>query len=164
MYILQVQRLKEYKAVKDLKGRTEDSTIGEVTLTNTDNGEVIWRGFSCENIGPSTDTPSQDKRIVAREYNLEWKQTKRNSNKSLGKWQNKALWLTCDSTLPSFRYRMILIHTGNFPSDTEGCLLFGKTDNKKGAVNSSVQAITELFNIIDKLDPKNVKCIIKEIK
>lgn len=163
MNTLTVQRIKEYKNVKDLKGRAEDSTIGIVTLTD-ESGKTLWRGYSCENAGPSTDTPMQDKRIVAREYDLEWTSTTKNTNMSLYKWRNIALWVTCDRELKSFRNRRILIHCGNFPSDSEGCILIGTAENKRGAVNSSVVAIIDLFTAIDKLDPKNVKLVVKEIQ
>lgn len=159
MPILRVERVKEYAAVTDTKGRTEPSTIGKVTLTDGD--KVLWEGYSCENGGADTDTPNQDKRIVAREYNLEWTATSKNTNSALGKWQRKALWVTCDSTLPSFRPRRILVHVGNFPSNTEGCILLGKTASSKGAVNSSVQAIIEVFDIIDRLGAGNVKLIVE---
>lgn len=159
MATLIVERLKEFDKVTDLKGRSEPSTTGKVTLIDGD--ETIFKGFSCENAGPDTDTPKQDKRIVAREYDLAWTATSKNGNKALGKWQNKALWVTCDGILPNFRDRRILIHTGNFPTDTEGCILIGKSENKQGAVNSSVNAITELFNAIDKIGVENVKLEVK---
>lgn len=159
MATLIIERLKEFDKVTDLKGRSEPSTTGKATLM--DDGKVIWQGASCENGGPDTDTPKQDKRIVAREYDLEWTKSSKNANKALGKWQNKCLWVTCDKELESFRGRRILLHTGNFPADTEGCILIGKNENGKGAVNSSVVAITELFNHIDKIGVENVKLIVK---
>lgn len=162
MYTLLVTREKEHQNVVDLKGRKENSTISSVKLLDKAQ-KVIWKGFCCENAGPSTDTPNQDKRIVAREYKLEWTATTKNSNKSLGKWQNKALLVTCDSILPNFRKRRILIHVGNYPTDTEGCLLFGVSQNGKGAVNSSVTAIKEFFDIVQKIGVENITLKIAEI-
>lgn len=153
--ILLVERFKEFKSVTDLKGRSEPSTIGRVTLKD-DDGKELWRGFSCENGGPDTDTPMQDKRIVAREYNLEWTTTTKNANSGLGKWQNNALWITCDETLKTFRGRRILIHCGSFPSDTEGCILIGE-NHQKGWINGSVKGIITLFNIIKDIGVNNVK-------
>lgn len=163
MATLILQRILECKNVKDLKGKTENSTIGTLTL-KSDDSKVLFSGFTCENDGPSTDTAMQDKRIIAREYNLEWTQTSKNANKTLGKWQNKAILLTCDGTLPNFRNRRILIHVGNFPTDTEGCILVGISKSDKGCVNSSVNAIIKLFDAIDKIGINSVKLTILEVK
>ena len=162
MYKLVLQRLKEYKNVKDLKGKVEDSTIGSIKLFDDD--KVLFEGYTCENIGPSTDKPRQDKRIIARTYDLEWTTTTKNDNKTLGKWQNNAILLTCDKELPNFRNRRILIHTGNYPSDTEGCILVGEEQTNSGAVSKSVVAIIRLFNLIEKIGIDNVKLDFKSIK
>ena len=162
MYKLVLQRLKEYKNVKDLKGKVEDSTIGSIKLFDDD--KVLFEGYTCENIGPSTDKPRQDKRIIARTYDLEWTTTTKNDNKTLGKWQNNAILLTCDKELPKFRNRRILIHIGNYPSDTEGCILVGEEQTNSGAVSKSVVAIIRLFNLIEKIGIDNVKLEINEIK
>lgn len=161
MATLELQRLSEHKNVKDLKGKIENSTLGSIVLK--DGNKVLFSGFTCENDGPSTDTPMQDKRIVAREYNLEWTKTSKNGNKALGKWQNKAMWVTCDKELPSFRGRRILVHTGNFPTDTEGCILVGTSKSEKGCINRSVEAIIKLFNAIDEAGIENVKLVVKEV-
>lgn len=162
MYKLVLQRLKEYKNVKDLKGKVEDSTIGSIKLFDDD--KVLFEGYTCENIGPSTDKPRQDKRIIARTYDLEWTTTTKNDNKTLGKWQNNAILLTCDKELPNFRNRRILIHTGNYPSNTEGCILVGEEQTNSGAVSKSVVAIIRLFNLIEKIGIDNVKLEVNEIK
>lgn len=159
-YLLELQRLKEFSAVK-AKGTVEGSTIGEMTLTS-EIGEELFKGYTCENIGPSTDTPKQDKRIVAREYDLEFSQTSKNSNSLLGKWKNKALWLKCKE-LPQFANRRILIHVGNYPQDTEGCILVGKREGNNGTVSNSTESIIKLFDIIDKVGVDNVKLVVKEI-
>lgn len=158
MATLELTRIAEYKNVKDLKGRTEDSTIG--TLILKDGDKVLFKGFSCENIGPSTDESGKDRRIVGGKYSLEWANSTKNGNKKLGRWQNKVLWVKRDE---AFNKRLIRIHVGNFPTDTEGCILPGLSENKKGAVNSSVNAVIELFNAIDKVGVENVEFIIKDL-
>lgn len=157
-----LQRQSEFDKVVDNKGRIESSTLGELSLIN-DSGEVLFRGYTCENGGESSDESGKDKRIVARKYNLEWTQTQRNSNKNLGKWQNRALWLKTDE-LPNFANRRILIHAGNYPSDTLGCILVGESKSPKGYVNSSVKAIIRLFDMLSKCDIKNVPLIVREIE
>lgn len=161
MYTLLIQRTQEFSGIT-YKNRTEGSTISTVSLTDP-SGKEIFSCFCCENSGPSTDTPQQDKRIVARTYQLEWTKTSKNSNSKLGKWQNKALWVTCDSELPGFKNRRILIHVGNYPQDTEGCLLFG-LGKGKGTVHSSVQAITTFFNLANEIGPENIQLVVREIQ
>lgn len=55
-YKLIIQRLKEYSQVKgtgSAKGKPDEpSTIGEIRLLN-DNGETLFKCYSCENGGPS---------------------------------------------------------------------------------------------------------------
>ena len=162
MYKLVLQRLKEYKNVKDLKGKVEDSTIGSIKLFDDD--KVLFEGYTCENIGPSTDKPKQDKRIIARTYDLEWTTTTKNDNKTLGKWQNNAILLTCDKELPNFRNRRILVHVGNGPGDTEGCILVGESETNSGLISKSIVAIIRLFNLIEKIGIDNVKLEVNEIK
>lgn len=153
-----LQRLSEHKNVTSNKGKTEDSTIGSLKLV--DSQTVLFNGFSCENAGPSTDIALQDKRIMPGIYSLAWSSSKKNGNKALGKWQNKVIWVKRDE---AFDKRLIRIHTGNYPSDTEGCILPGESKSTRGYVNSSVNAVIKLFNEIDKLGIENVKLIIKEI-
>lgn len=161
LYCLKVKRESEHKGIL-YKNKKEDSTLGSVVLEDV-NGKELWKGYSLENIGPSTDTPNQDRRIVAREYQLEWTATTKNSNSKLGKFRNKALLVTCKE-LPSFRHRRILIHTGNYPQDTEGCILLGKgVDKKQGIILKSVDAINELFAILEKLSIKEVSLKVEEI-
>lgn len=157
-----LQRLKEFKAVRDLVGRVEPSTLGQIDLIN-DEGEIMFRGFTCENGGESSDESGKDKRIIAREYSLEWTKTQRNSNSKLGEFKNVALWLKTKD-LPSFANRRILIHIGNFPSDTLGCILVGESMSNKGYINSSVNAIKRLFYKLKDYDVSKIPLIVKEIE
>lgn len=171
MYKILLQRVSEHKNVKKPnKDKIEDSTLGEFKIIDKD-GKIIWQCYTCENIGPSTDTAKQDKRIIARKYNLEW--TSSSTNGSLSKnypkyktkdGRNKAILLTCDNELPSFRNRRILIHVGNYPQDTEGCLLLGMSKNEKGYISQSVVAVNEFFQLVEKHGIENFILEIKEIE
>lgn len=161
-YQLEVQRLKEYPKGSTQFTQKEGSTIGKITLTS-EIGQELFTGYTCENFGPSTDTPNQDKRIVARTYQLEWTKTSKNGNSKLGKWVNKALLLTCNE-LPNFRNRRILIHIGNYSTNTEGCILVGTSQSNNGAINSSVDAINKLFNTLENIELENIELIVKEIQ
>lgn len=169
MHKIILQRKQEFKNIKSPRtSKIEDSTIGEFIVYDDDNKEV-FKCFSCENIGPSTDTPKQDKRIIARTYKFEWTESSKNGNlsKTYPQWKGKegnlALWVTCDEELASFRNRRILIHIGNYPQDTEGCILLGlKAAN--GIVTSSVEAVNTFFTLVKKVGPSNFVLEVREIQ
>lgn len=168
-YNLIVQRVQEFKTVKKPNvERIEGSTISDVKLINTETNETIFSCYCCENIGPSTDTSKQDKRIVARNYKLSW--TDSGKNASLARTypeykkpngRNTAILLSCDE-LPTFASRRILIHVGNYPQDTEGCLLFG-TVKGKGTVSNSIACIYKFFKKVEEIGIENITLTIKEI-
>lgn len=174
-YKILLQRKSEHKGIKKPNvERIEDSTIGELIVAEVNNqgvlGVPLFQCFTCENIGESTDTPNQDKRIMPRTYKLEWTDSAKNASLAknhpeykLANGRNKAIWVTCDEVLPSFRNRRILIHVGNYPQDTEGCILLGKAQNG-GIVTQSIVACNEFFKLMEKIGLENVELEIKEIK
>ena len=168
MLTITLQRKKEYKDVKWKDQKPEDSTIGELIVENED-GEIIFKCFTCENGGPSTDTPNQDKRIVAREYSLEWTDSSTNgaTAKAYPKWKakngrNVAVWLKT-SSLPSFASRRVLIHSGNAPQHTEACLLLNYADNGNGTCGDSTRCVNDFFLLLEKHGIENFKLVVKEI-
>ncbi|TLD80181.1 hypothetical protein LS68_008155 [Helicobacter sp. MIT 05-5293] len=189
-YRIILQRQSEHKDIKKLKngqivGEIEDSTLGELNvyevLANGYLGKSIYQCFTCENIGESTDTPNLDKRIIAREYQIEWTNTSQNASlaRTYPQWKadnkkelikewvndlkfvNTALWLKCKD-LPSFALRRILIHVGNYPQDTKGCILLGKAKGK-GVVHTSIEACKEFFTLIEKIGAQNCTLQVREI-
>lgn len=168
-YKLILQRQQEFKEViKPGVSKKEGSTLGTIELV-AENGNVLFKGATCENIGPATDTPMKDKPIVARTYQLEW--TDSSKNASLAKkypeykcsnGRNKAIWVKCKE-LPEFASRRILIHVGNFPQDTEGCILVGEVASKHGSVNTSIPAIYKLFKAIENVGIENVELEVRDI-
>lgn len=50
-------------------------------------------------------------------------------------------------------YQGVLIHIGNYPQDTEGCILVGY-NTKKGAVMNSTQAFWKLYDLLKAADDK----------
>lgn len=168
MFNIIVDRQKEYEGIqKPNKTKIEGATIGIVNIYETEgrfypNGseESLLQCYSLENAGASTDIAGQDKRIIAREYNIEWTATGVCVPK---KYKGQGLLLSCDSVLPSFRRRRILIHIGNYPQDSEGCLLFGKVDNKNGTIGKSTIAIEEFYDFVKARGTENFRLIVREI-
>lgn len=168
-YQLKLTRLVEVSEAYNPR-KTEPATIGKLEVIDTQSkNRVLATFYTCENGGPSTDTPMQDRRIVARDYNLEWTDSSKNGSlaKKYPKYKigsrNKAILLTCDNVLKSFRNRRILIHCGNYSNDTEGCVLVGKTKNEiKGFVGNSVEACYELFELLEKIGIEN--CYLRVIE
>ena len=101
---------------------TDNSTIGNFSIPGTD-----INGFFLEPAGPSTTTPNLDRRIPAGIYNLEW---------NTGPRYPDALRLYNDQ-VP--RSRAILIHRGNSPENTLGCLLPGCSSATDFVGNSRVK-------------------------
>ena len=148
MYKIILQRKKEYEKVnkpakEGRKYKTESSTIGEFSIQD-ENAKDIFKCVTCENGGPSTDTPNQDKRIVARTYKL----YRTESSVALPKeFKPKCISLYTDE-LPSFKERRIHIHIGNYPQDTEGCLLLGYIENGDGTIGQSTKAVSDFYKIV----------------
>ena len=186
-YKLIVQRHTEYKNVKAIGTGAgvkpdEDATISSVRLEN-DKGESIFNCVCCENGGPSTDMPKQDKRIVARDnYSLRWTSSGVNGGcaRNFTKWQvknpacpvqikdgtqgaNVVIWITCP-TFSSFARRRIHIHSGGCPQHTEGCLIFAYTDNRNGTVSNSAKCVNDFYELALKLGIENITLIVREIQ
>ena len=163
-FIITLQRIKEYEKVSkpaSKSGKTykdEGATIGKFIVHNA-KGEEVFSSYCVENIGPSTDTPRQDRRIMPRTYKLYWTQSGVSLPKS---YAPKCLSLYTDE-LPSFKERRIHIHIGNYPQDTEGCLLLNYADNKNGSCAQSTKAVEDFYNLVGKEGVENFELVVKEI-
>lgn len=165
MLTITLQRKKEYDNVEKPPNaktgrvyKTESSTIGELVVTD-EKGAQLFKCCTCENGGPSTDTPNQDKRIVARTYQLYWTE----SGVALPKeWKPKCLSTYTDER-KEHKGRRIHIHIGNYPQDTEGCILLGYADNGNGTIGSSTDAVKNFYDLVQKHGVENFRLQVREI-
>lgn len=106
-------------------------------------------GYMLECPGPSTTQSGQRKRIPAGTYSLVWH--------SGAKYQG-VVRLYNNDVLQS---RAILIHVGNYPKDTDGCLLAGSTRGID-VVGASRAAVDALMDWIRARGIENVCVVISE--
>ncbi|MFD2162286.1 DUF5675 family protein [Paradesertivirga mongoliensis] len=124
---------------------TDESTTGTFTVPGT-----TISGYFIEPAGPSTTKSNQDKRVPAGTYNL-----------ILNVGTKYGLRLYNDEVPQS---RAILIHIGNYPGDTEGCLLPGSSvgENFVGGSGGVLKQIMDHFKNNSKgatikiIDPTNL--------
>lgn len=140
--------LRRHHEVKNVKktatGRLEDATVGILTVYK--NSIPIYDCFTIENGGASTATANQDKRIMPGDYQLGYS----NTSVPLPPSCNKKGIILKDPKDPSFVKRRIFIHVGNYPQDTEGCILLNGSYNmtaKEGFGYRSKPATEEFYNI-----------------
>ena len=124
---------------------TENSTTSTFNMP----GEDV-EGFILEPAGPSTTTPNQDKRILEGQHNVE--------DYSSSKYPDNVLVYSDD--VP--KSRRILIHIGNVPSETSGCLLPGCSTGPDAVWDSDTKLI-QMRPVIKKIGAENVKLNIYNI-
>ena len=121
---LQITRFKNIK----------DGTLGKFELLFND--KIFLKGYTLEPAGPDTTARGKDRRMPEGIYDVFWHHSAR---------FNRVLPVLYNEKVP--KDRCILIHAGNYPKDTEGCILLGSTFSDEGVFNSlstlkSVLALT----------------------
>ena len=101
-------------------------------------------GFFLEPAGPSTTVTNQDRRIPEGSYQLEPFSGK--THKNVFRLSNERV----------SKDRNILIHIGNYPFQTTGCLMPGCT-YEKDAVYSSEDKFKEVEGYLNSKDAENVR-------
>lgn len=113
------------------KWQNNTATIAELSA----NGDAL-KGYVLERPGPDTTQSGLRLRILEGTYRLKW----HNSNIPSVKPYNPVP-LLYNNTVSEGRY--ILIHNGNYPHNTDGCLLVGESKGTN-AVNSSVSMLRKV--------------------
>ena len=69
------------------------------------------------------------------------------------KYSKRPAYKFCEGNVPRLinvpAYEGVLIHIGNYPTDTEGCILVGR-NTKVGAVMDSTETFKKLYAILEK--------------
>ncbi|WP_414147517.1 DUF5675 family protein [Erwinia sp. BNK-24-b] len=127
--------------------QTEKSTISRYSIPGTK-----ISGYMLERPGPDTTTPNKRLRVPEGIYHLKWHATMKGSIKAYSPFPqlyNSEVSLT----------RYILIHNGNKPEHTDGCLLIGSS-KAIDFIGGSVGKLKELKLFLQKNGIENFKLII----
>ena len=126
-----------------------DGTLGRLQIIddNIPNAlkSVIFECFTLEPRGEDETRRGLDKRIPQGKYDLRWHDSPKFKRRLLHLYNNE---------VPKDRY--ILIHKGNYPEDTLGCILLGENYSKKGVFNST-NAFNRFMAIMLKADLSECK-------
>jgi len=122
------------KLIVDRIKEIYDGTIGRFCLVSQDR-RVLLEGFTLEPAGPDTVERGRDKRIPAGVYQTTWHES--------DKFQRLLPLLFNEKVSKD---RCILIHSGNVPKDTQGCILLGNKADEYG-VSDSKRALEEFIRL-----------------
>lgn len=115
-------------------------------------GRLFSNGFECftfEPVGADEVRSGLDKRIPQGFYNIRWHNSPKFGKKLPHLYNDK---------VPKNRY--ILIHSGNYANDTEGCILLGFSMGENGVFNSR-QALDEFLYYLRYLDLEKESLLIR---
>lgn len=135
------------------KWETESSTISEFSIPDAKHNE-LKHGYILERPGPDTTAPGLRKRIPEGLYNLKWQDV---TNLPGVRGHLPVPWLY-NGKVPAFRY--IYVHNGNYPRNTDGCLLIG-LGRAPDMVTNSVDALTRFKRFLARIGIEHVQLQIK---
>ncbi len=130
------------------KWETDRSTISEFLIPGAQRDEIT-RGYMLERPGPDTTQPGLRKRIPEGSYQLQWQTA---TNLPGVRPYLPVPWLY-NLHVPDTRY--IYVHNGNFPHNTDGCLLIG-TSRLENMVGASVEALLKFKIYLERVGIENV--------
>ncbi|MBR0564798.1 hypothetical protein J5J83_01545 [Azoarcus sp. L1K30] len=132
------------------KWQTAQSTISEYSV---DGGDL--KGFILERPGPDSSTPNLRLRIPEGTYQMRW-----HDSSLSGVAPYNPVPHLFNAVVPQSRY--ILMHNGNYPENTDGCLLVGKTRGTD-FVSNSVAALNALKDFLNGVDIDQVNVIVSSM-
>jgi len=131
------------------KWETTESTISEFFIPGAQAGELA-KGYFLERPGPDTATSGLRLRIPEGSYHMKWQTT---TGLAGVRPHLPVPWLYSGSVSDA---RKIYIHNGNYPRNTDGCLLVG-TSRSKDFVGASVEALKSLKKYLNRVGIENVQ-------
>lgn len=159
---LKVFRVNECQKIQPPTSSVESSTV-DIIINRTSDGSQSTLGtlsvpshnfdsFVLERPGPDTTTRNMRKRVPIGVYKVKWHKT--TLNRSLGK-----AFVLFNEDVPADRY--ILIHIGNYPRNTDGCILLGSSKGKD-FVGNSTNTIFAFYKLFENSDLTKIRIRITE--
>ena len=159
---LKVFRVSECQTIRPPTTSVESSTVDIIINRTSQNSQSTlgtfsipshnFNGFILERPGPDTTTRNMRKRVPIGVYKVKWHKT--TLNRSLGK-----AFVLFNDDVPADRY--ILIHIGNYPKDTDGCILLGSSKGKD-FVGNSTSTIFAFYKLFENSDLTKIRVKITE--
>lgn len=135
--------------------QTRESTVAELRIADADTARnELGFGYVLERPGPDSSTPNLRLRIPEGSYNLKWRHQ---TGLATVRPHLPVPWLYGETLSDE---RMIYIHNGNFPKNTDGCLLVGAT-RQVDFVGNSVDALRRLKAYLKRVGIDNAKLVIR---
>lgn len=130
------------------KWATTNSTIGELRIPDAQNSE-LRAAYVLERPGPDTTQSGRRLRVPEGTFNLKWQGT--TTLRGIEKYL-PVPWLHNAQVADS---RYIYIHNGNYPRNTDGCLLVGSS-RSKDMVGNSGDTLIALKAYLNRVGIENV--------
>lgn len=131
----------------DRHTQSPQSTLGTLSIPKFD-----FNAYTLERAGPDETARGLKKRVPIGTYQVKWHDTTLNQ-------QFPYSFNLYNAAVPADRY--ILIHIGNEPEDSDGCILLGSAQSAN-FVSTSAKTIYAFYDLFKGVDITKVRVIITE--